>query len=106
MLFGGMWPVALTDFFRMIIIVVGMLYIGWVVSGYAGDVGNVVASIYKTVENAYKITLVAAFVPLVSSPILETCQHPGRAVRHCGGCVFLAAAGNLPPGWRVAAAVI
>ncbi len=33
MLFGGMWPVALTDFFRMIIIVVGMLYIGWVVSG-------------------------------------------------------------------------
>ncbi len=66
MLFGGMWPVALTDFFQMIIIVVGMLYIGWVVSGYAGDVGNVVASIYKTVENAYKVTLVAAFVPLVS----------------------------------------
>ncbi|HUW27936.1 MAG TPA: sodium:solute symporter family protein [Sulfuriferula sp.] len=42
-LFGGMWSVALTDFFQMIIIVVGMLYIGWVVSGYAGGVGNVVS---------------------------------------------------------------
>ena len=26
----------------MIVIVVGMLYIGWVVSGYAGGIGNVV----------------------------------------------------------------
>ncbi len=42
-LFGGMWSVALTDFFQMIIIVVGMLYIGWVVSGYAGGAGNVVS---------------------------------------------------------------
>ncbi|BBP05638.1 sodium:solute symporter [Sulfuriferula plumbiphila] len=41
-LFGGMWSVAFTVFFQMIIIVVGMLYIGWVVSGYAGGVGNVV----------------------------------------------------------------
>ncbi|HLD09944.1 MAG TPA: sodium:solute symporter, partial [Methylophilaceae bacterium] len=29
-LFGGMWSVALTDFFQMIIIVVGLFYIGWV----------------------------------------------------------------------------
>ena len=42
-LFGGMWSVALTDFFQMIIIVVGMLYIGWLVSGYAGGIGNVVS---------------------------------------------------------------
>jgi SSS family solute:Na+ symporter len=41
-LFGGMWSVALTDFFQMII-VVGMLYIGWLVSGYAGGFGNVVS---------------------------------------------------------------
>ena len=42
-LFGGMWSVALTDFFQMIIIVAGMLYIGWVVSGYAGGAGNVIS---------------------------------------------------------------
>lgn len=32
-LFGGMWSVAVTDFIQMIIIVIGMLYIGWEVSG-------------------------------------------------------------------------
>ena len=42
-LFGGMWSVALTDFFQMIIIVVGLFYIGWVVSGMAGGVGTVVS---------------------------------------------------------------
>jgi len=33
---GGMWSVAITDFLQMIIIVVGMLYIGWEVSGLVG----------------------------------------------------------------------
>ncbi|MCQ9329934.1 sodium:solute symporter family transporter, partial [Pelistega suis] len=42
-LFGGMWSVAVTDFIQMIIIVIGMLYIGWEVSGQAGGVGAVVA---------------------------------------------------------------
>jgi SSS family solute:Na+ symporter len=41
-LFGGMWAVALTDFFQMTIIVVGMLYIGAVVSDMAGGVNAVV----------------------------------------------------------------
>ncbi|MHB1591849.1 MAG: sodium:solute symporter family transporter [Sulfuricella sp.] len=41
-LFGGMWSVAFTDFFQMILIVLGMLYIGYVVSGLAGGVGTVV----------------------------------------------------------------
>ena len=40
---GGMFSVAITDFIQMIIIVVGMLYIGWEVSGLAGGVGAVVA---------------------------------------------------------------
>jgi SSS family solute:Na+ symporter len=40
---GGMFSVAITDFIQMIIIVVGMLYIGWEVSGLAGGVGTVVA---------------------------------------------------------------
>jgi Na+/proline symporter len=30
---GGMFSVAITDFIQMIIIVLGMLYIGWAVSG-------------------------------------------------------------------------
>jgi solute:Na+ symporter, SSS family len=40
---GGMFSVAITDFIQMIIIVIGMLYIGWEVSGLAGGVGTVVS---------------------------------------------------------------
>ncbi len=40
--FGGMWAVAITDFLQMIIIVIGMLYIGGEVSGMVGGVGAVV----------------------------------------------------------------
>ena len=40
--FGGMWAVAITDFIQMIIIVLGMLYIGGEVSGLVGGVGTVV----------------------------------------------------------------
>ena len=41
-LMGGMWSVAITDFLQMIIIVVGMVYIGWEVSGLVGGAGVVV----------------------------------------------------------------
>jgi SSS family solute:Na+ symporter len=41
-LFGGMWSVALTDFFQMSIIVVGLLYILYVASDMAGGLGHVV----------------------------------------------------------------
>ena len=40
-LFGGMWSVALTDFFQMTIIVIGLLYIAYVVAGLAGGAGVV-----------------------------------------------------------------
>jgi len=40
--FGGMWSVAVTDFIQMIVIVLGMLYIGGEVSGMVGGVGVVV----------------------------------------------------------------
>jgi SSS family solute:Na+ symporter len=43
-LFGGMWSVALTDFFQMILILAGMLYIGWVATGLVGGVDKVVSS--------------------------------------------------------------
>ncbi len=39
---GGMFSVAITDFIQMIIIVLGMLYIGWEVSGLAGGVTGVI----------------------------------------------------------------
>ena len=42
-LMGGMWSVAITDFLQMIIIVLGMLYIGWEVSDMAGGAGVVIA---------------------------------------------------------------
>jgi SSS family transporter len=41
-MFGGMWAVAVTDFLQMIIIVVGLLYIGYEVTNLAGGVGTVV----------------------------------------------------------------
>lgn len=41
-LFGGMWAVAVTDFLQMIIIVIGMLFIGHEISGQVGGVGVVV----------------------------------------------------------------
>jgi solute:Na+ symporter, SSS family len=40
--FGGMWAVAITDFIQMIIIVVGMLWIGGEIAGQTGGVVNVV----------------------------------------------------------------
>lgn len=41
-LYGGMWSVALTTFFQMIIIVLGLLWITYLVSDMAGGVGHVV----------------------------------------------------------------
>lgn len=42
-LFGGMWAVAITDFIQMIVIVIGMLFIGHEVSSELGGVGVVVS---------------------------------------------------------------
>jgi solute:Na+ symporter, SSS family len=41
-LYGGMWSVALTTFFQMIIIVLGLFYIAWLVSDQVGGVAPVV----------------------------------------------------------------
>ncbi len=41
-MFGGMWAVAITDFLQMIIIVIGMLFIGHEISGQVGGVGAVI----------------------------------------------------------------
>jgi len=37
-----MWSVALTTFVQMIVIVVGLLYIAWLVSGLTGGVAPVI----------------------------------------------------------------
>jgi Na+/proline symporter len=41
-LYGGMWSVALTTFFQMIIIVLGLLYIAWLISDLTGGVMPVI----------------------------------------------------------------
>ncbi len=76
-LFGGMWSVALTDFFQMIIIVVGMLYIGWLVSGYAGGFSNVVShahtagkfEFWPKLETRDVLAFVAAWVTMMFGSI-------------------------------------
>jgi solute:Na+ symporter, SSS family len=42
-MYGGMWSVALTTFFQMIIIVLGLFWIAYLVADMAGGVGTVVA---------------------------------------------------------------
>ncbi len=42
-LFGGMWSVAFTTFFQMIIIVLGLFYIAYLVAGMSGGVGTVIS---------------------------------------------------------------
>jgi SSS family solute:Na+ symporter len=42
-LFGGMWSVALTDFFQMIVIIAGLIFIAYLVSDMAGGAGTVIA---------------------------------------------------------------
>ncbi len=41
-LYGGMWSVALTTFFQMIVIVLGLFYIAWLVSDMTGGVAPVI----------------------------------------------------------------
>lgn len=41
-LFGGMWSVAVTTFVQMIVIVLGLLYIAWLVSDMAGGTSTVI----------------------------------------------------------------
>jgi len=62
-LFGGMWSVAITDFIQMIVIVIGMLYIGWDVAEKAGGVESVV----RHADQAGLLNLVpeASLVPML-----------------------------------------
>ena len=58
-------------------------------------------SIYKMVENAYKVTLVAAFVPLVFGLYWRRATNQGALCCHACGLITWLAAGDLqrPAGW-------
>jgi SSS family solute:Na+ symporter len=58
-LFGGMWSVAVTTFVQMIVIVLGLLYIAWLVSDMAGGTQTVIqhASSRGKFEFLPKLTL-------------------------------------------------
>lgn len=43
-LWGGMWAVALTDLFQSVIIIVGLIFIAWLVGDMAGGAGKVIAA--------------------------------------------------------------
>lgn len=76
-LFGGMWAVAITDFLQMIIICVGMLYIGGEVSGMVGGVGAVVQhasaagkfSFWPTMDLKEIIAFAAAWITMMFGSI-------------------------------------
>ncbi len=43
-MFGGMWSIALTDLFQTTVIVLGLLYIAWLLGDMAGGVGTVISA--------------------------------------------------------------
>jgi len=43
-IWGGMWSVALTDLFQSVTIIVGLLFVAWLVGDMAGGAGKVVAA--------------------------------------------------------------
>jgi solute:Na+ symporter, SSS family len=58
-IFGGMWSVALTDFFQMLIIVVGLSLIAWFAAGAAGGAGAVIG--YASSKNMFNFWPEASF---------------------------------------------
>jgi len=102
-----MWSVAITDFVQMIVIVVGMLYIGWDVSQMTGGVALVVqhaadtgkfATFWPTLSAAGVLGFVAAWVTMMlgSIPQQDVFQRvassrdertAGRA-SILGGCLY------------------
>jgi len=73
-LFGGMWAVAITDFVQMIVILIGMLYIGWDIAERAGGVAAVVghageAGLLNLVPEA-SVVPILGFVAALSTMML------------------------------------
>lgn len=76
-LFGGMWSVALTDFFQLIVIGVGLLYITYVVSNLAGGTQPVIQhaaaagkfTFMRKLSTADILAFVAAWVTMMFGSI-------------------------------------
>ena len=66
--FGGMLSVAVLDFVQMIVIMAGMLFIAWVVSGMTGGVGTVVAHAAEAGKlDFFPEASAAAWIPFVGA---------------------------------------
>src|SRR3954466_9668920 len=103
---GGMFSVAITDFIQMIIIVLGMLYIGWEVSGLAGGVGTVVShaaasgkfNILPAPELKDVLWFLAAWITMMLGSIpqqdvfqrVQSAKNENTAARSSilGGCLY------------------
>lgn len=67
-LLGGMWSVALTTFFQMVIIVVGLLYIAWFIDDMTGGIAPVVQHAWENDKFSFWPELNAvAIVAFISS---------------------------------------
>ncbi len=66
--FGGMFSVAILDFVQMTIIMGGMLYIGYVISGMTGGVGAVVAHAHAAGKlDFFPEAKVTAWIPFIGA---------------------------------------
>lgn len=78
-LFGGMFAVAFTDLFQVVIIVLGLLYIAWLLAGMAGGVGAVMTAatsegkldFWPALDAKEIIAFVAAFLTMALGSIAQ-----------------------------------
>ncbi|UTA48204.1 sodium:solute symporter family protein [Simiduia sp. 21SJ11W-1] len=88
-LFGGMWSVALTTSFQMVVIVLGLLWIGWLVSEQTGGIAPVIEqaqaaqkfNFWPELEWAAVITFVAGLLTMAlgSMPQQDIFQRANTA---------------------------
>jgi solute:Na+ symporter, SSS family len=119
---GGMWSVALTDFFQAVVIIAGMVYVAWVVAGLAGGAATVFESAAAagrlrflpeadagSVMAWVSAALVVVFGSVPQQDVfqrIKSARDEGTAVRSAilGGCVYFAIA--LIPMFLVSAAAL
>jgi len=67
-IFGGMLSVAILDFVQMIVIMAGLLFIGWIVSGMTGGVGAVVSHAAEAGKlDFFPEASAAAWIPFIGA---------------------------------------
>ena len=83
-MWGGMWAVAITDFLQMIIIVIGMLYIGWDISQLAGGVASVVTHAVDAgkFSSFWPERSLAGVLGFAAAGVTSTYEPPADVLRH------------------------